>query len=1354
MDKYFIGLDVGSNSVGWAVTDEDFNLKRLKGKTAWGARLFDKANTAETRRMHRSSGRRLARRRFRLMCLRELFEPIINKVDPNFFNRLSESAYQAEDKTDPRFIHPLFGSEQDKEFHKKYKTIWHLRKKLMEGDAEALSDIRNVYLAIHHIVKYRGNFLNPDESMEIGSFDAESVAKSLNEYFSSKLEDEEEALVFVEKEDIDNFLDVLKNANLGKADRKREGKKLFGRMFSEFPKEGNLFVSLAVSQEGTISYEESDEKIKVSFGKDYEDKVGEYQSSLGEDFALVAAAKSISDYIELNEILGGESSISSAFVSLYECHRQQLRALKDICIHIDEDKGVKEEKDRLYYLVFKNEDPSKANYFNLINNRRKTSLEEFNKFIADHVLSEGIRKEDEAIANCLGSFVNNKTLLKTIAISSTSVIPHQLHKKELEAILLNAEKRYPEIKSIHQKIIDTFMYRIPYYYGPLSPNHTEAYKGGVVFKQEAKKEPLRPWNYKEKIDEAATRSNFMNSLTNTCQYLPGENVLPRQSILFMDFVMLNRLNTLRINGHQIEQSVKLDVFENLLKTHKQTTPNQLKRYLEKHFYTKDGAVISGINEKDNFDNSTRFSLSGVFDVEGEAEKVERIIYLMAIYTDEKRDAIEAIKQEYDINEKQEKALMALQVKGWSTLSKKLLKGYLGEDDNGETYSIIGLLTDTTLSFNEILNDGDYHFSEKIEELKKEYYQDKTKKEVMDEILDSIPAPMRRATIQAVRIVDEVAKISKHAPSVISLEVTREGKKAIKGKETISRKKTIDDFVKNLSKESEDKKLSEELSAELRKLSDLMALKRKDLYLYFMQGGRDLYTGKRIDINDILSNEGKYNIDHIYPQSKIKDDSLDNLALVNTEYNQKVKKDLYPLPIEIRNNPDVINLWKRLLKRKGISNEKYNRLMRASELTDLELADFVNAQINVVNYANKAIRDVIKAKYPETEVIYSKAEYPAQLRKELEIYKIRELNDAHHAVDAYLNVVCGKLLHDRFSSLRTRKAIEESGDKVLSYNMNRYLSQKTLLKDGKPTELGEKIIRISCRTDFLLTNRVSYSDAEFYDSLGVKHDLNLTPYHTKEDSPYNNVEKYGGYNSLTSEYMVVASVLEKKSYKYLLRVPHLFVSLYGDNSQQLADKLCNDFKSNNPAVKDIAIDCEHPIRNGQKIEIGHCRLLLSNSNEAKVAIRPFDLVTLPRSQNTYLYWAFYVLEKLNEDDRDFYPFATDKAGKHIHEISTEKNEGLLDSLITIASKPKYDVLAGNIEAIRKFSSEEKKAEFRQMNLKDQILLLKSIIVALNKTPILSSLIASDCRKTRKAIFDNDVYLILDSVTGLYSKKVKL
>lgn len=67
IDKnYYIGLDIGTNSVGYAVTDTDYNIIRLKDKRAWGVRLFDEANTASDRRAKRTNRRRLDRRKLKL----------------------------------------------------------------------------------------------------------------------------------------------------------------------------------------------------------------------------------------------------------------------------------------------------------------------------------------------------------------------------------------------------------------------------------------------------------------------------------------------------------------------------------------------------------------------------------------------------------------------------------------------------------------------------------------------------------------------------------------------------------------------------------------------------------------------------------------------------------------------------------------------------------------------------------------------------------------------------------------------------------------------------------------------------------------------------------------------------------------------------------------------------------------------------------------------------------------------------------------------------------------------------------------------------------------------------------------
>ena len=134
MKKFYIGTDIGTNSVGVACTDEDYNLLRAKGKDCWAVRLFDEAETAEKRRTYRTNRRRLDRRQQRVKFLQELFSPFI--TDETFVIRLNNSQFLPEDK-DALLLgdkNNLFSGEyDDKRYHEEFPTIYHLREALING---------------------------------------------------------------------------------------------------------------------------------------------------------------------------------------------------------------------------------------------------------------------------------------------------------------------------------------------------------------------------------------------------------------------------------------------------------------------------------------------------------------------------------------------------------------------------------------------------------------------------------------------------------------------------------------------------------------------------------------------------------------------------------------------------------------------------------------------------------------------------------------------------------------------------------------------------------------------------------------------------------------------------------------------------------------------------------------------------------------------------------------------------------------------------------------------------------------------------------------------------------------------
>lgn len=182
--EYYLGLDVGTNSVGYAVTTPDYSLMKFHGEPMWGVHLFDAANTAADRRSHRTNRRRIDRRQFRVRLLQELFAVEIGKIDPNFYIRRKESALYGEDTA---YGVKLFDGEgmTDEEYYKRYPTIHHLICDLMTNSEP--HDIRLVYMACAWLVAHRGHFLNETPADKIDELmDFTKVYADFCEYFRER----------------------------------------------------------------------------------------------------------------------------------------------------------------------------------------------------------------------------------------------------------------------------------------------------------------------------------------------------------------------------------------------------------------------------------------------------------------------------------------------------------------------------------------------------------------------------------------------------------------------------------------------------------------------------------------------------------------------------------------------------------------------------------------------------------------------------------------------------------------------------------------------------------------------------------------------------------------------------------------------------------------------------------------------------------------------------------------------------------------------------------------------------------------------------------------------------------------
>ena len=55
---YYLGLDIGTDSVGYAATSAEYDLLKFRGDPIWGTTAFEAGALAEERRAHRADRRR------------------------------------------------------------------------------------------------------------------------------------------------------------------------------------------------------------------------------------------------------------------------------------------------------------------------------------------------------------------------------------------------------------------------------------------------------------------------------------------------------------------------------------------------------------------------------------------------------------------------------------------------------------------------------------------------------------------------------------------------------------------------------------------------------------------------------------------------------------------------------------------------------------------------------------------------------------------------------------------------------------------------------------------------------------------------------------------------------------------------------------------------------------------------------------------------------------------------------------------------------------------------------------------------------------------------------------------------
>lgn len=1143
-----LGLDMGTNSLGWAVVDNSTNdLVSYHGHPMWGVRMFSKSSSAEDRRKKRGARRRYQRRRQRILLLREIFQKEICDKDPYFFYRMDQAFYVSDDRTDEGKGYLLENQKATKDFYNKYPTIWHLRYDLVTNKEK--KDIRLVYLAIHHILKYRGNFLHegdielsakPNDELNMfiscisstyeGNFEKEEDDDNANweKYFVvEQINDNKfiDSLISI----IDKYLDRSKKITEVVDPSKKRYELFADELIQLVGEPKNILTELLPDAlfKGTVDLSKNriykeiyknlidlDKKdLKIIFNSDdFENKISNLSSKLKEISPLIEGLiylKSIYNNYYFKDFMKGSSSLSEAFIKKYNENKKDLKNLKSYY-----DKYLSDKKNSMFrdskvnnnfvnYIGHyspneKNPDGKSWSEGEIIKiEKKKSDYSEFLNKLKEDLEDSSLKKYPEAQKEEDGFLkkIEDNTLLQRLNNASNSVIPMQFNKKELVAIINNQKEYYPDLftDSNISYIEQIFSFKREYFIGPIDFDKNNKSKFSWVVQKETalnKKQKIYPWNFYDVVDKKETQKNFIQRMLNHCTYLKGENdyCIPSSSISYQAFVCLQYVNKLRdSNNNLISVDAKQQLFKDLFLSNKTVTAKKIKEWMYQHKLGNTASIPTcncNMSTYISFKNLNKYKEHEFLRLE-QIKEIDEIVKLMMIFSD-KETRNDILKNDYHFDDEDIKQIKGFNYKNWGRLSDRFLNGikieYNDEESNEhrEYNSLNNVLWFTNFNLNEILFNSKFNFHDEIEKYNEK--QNIDFKESDDDFLKNwmeknlcVSPIWTRSFVQTYKLIKEVNELLKEEGKEISyysVECTRENKPDKKGKETCSRYDRLLNIFKDkgFNKEARDQGVN--VSTLIKSLQENKdSINNSDHFLlYFQQLGKDMYTLKPItDLDEIGTNKA-YDIDHIYPQSVLKDDSISNRVLTKSTINRDFKKNKFLSDPDclLKLPKEAFSFYKFLFDNSLISRTKYNRLTE-KEINFNSLESFINRQKVATDQSTKAIIELLKfletnkycernngmsrdeaRKEAEKHIIYSKAGIVSDFRKRYQIYKSRIANNYHHAHDAYLNAVLGKTLKDYYDD----KKIYLFGDEL----------KRRIQKDGEytinPDNILSKIVRES------------------------------------------------------------------------------------------------------------------------------------------------------------------------------------------------------------------------------------------------------------------------------------------------------
>lgn len=302
----------------------------------------------------------------------------------------------------------------------------------------------------------------------------------------------------------------------------------------------------------------------------------------------------------------------------------------------------------------------------------------------------------------------------------------------------------------------------------------------------------------------------------------------------------------------------------------------------------------------------------------------------------------------------------------------------------------------------------------------------------------------------------------------------------------------------------------------------------------------------------------------------------------------------------------------------MSQLKFQRLTSQKQLSDDQIYGFINRQLVETRQITKHLARMLTEKYKNssTEVFTIRAGMSSEYRRIHDLPKCREVNDLHHAKDAYLAATLAQYVKVRYPKLdkefiygeykkfkSDKKNNREYGSFILSSMKYDFTNTNTgeIVWQGKSScEIIDKTMKYN---DCLITRKTEIGDNQFYDQTVYSKNSGKKMIARKAHLPVN---RYGGYSGKKAAYFAVINYLKQSNKKEspateIISIPTQIYTLEKTHPGSIDKYIQNNYKDAVVLLSKVPIN--------QKIEYDGNEQFIVGSSEvtnAKQLKLPYDI----------------------------------------------------------------------------------------------------------------------------------------------------